>query len=94
MKAKSVFTTIKTNLQKNRVAQLQLTVIVLTLILYIFFLVYQQAIMEIGLIRKQILIVDIIMAVGLIIEILYFGWEVYKYKQQEENKEGHKPESV
>ena len=83
MSSGRLFSIIKNNLKKNRVLQLQLYAIFLTICLYIFFLIYQRTVFQISVVKTKLTLINIFLAIGLIIEITHFGWKLYKNKSYE-----------
>ncbi|MHA1685038.1 MAG: hypothetical protein ACTSYD_01390 [Candidatus Heimdallarchaeaceae archaeon] len=87
MAPERLFHNIKNNLRRNRVFQLQLGVIFLTISLYIFFLIYQRTIFQIAFLKTQLILINIFLAIGLIVEIAYLGWKIYKDKSDSQTSQ-------
>lgn len=87
MASERLFHNIKNTLRRNRVFQLQLGVIFLTISLYIFFLIYQRTIFQIAFLKTQLILINIFLAIGLIVEIAYLGWKIYKDKSDNQTSQ-------
>ena len=65
----------------------QLLMILLTLIVYAVFLSIQQFLFEFEDFRNKIIIINVLLCVGIGMEIGYFVWKIYKRKKKSEKKE-------
>ena len=68
----------------------QLLMILLTLIVYAVFLSIQQFLFEFEDFRNKIIIINVLLCVGIGMEIGYFVWKIYKRKKKSEKKEDKK----
>jgi predicted membrane protein len=62
---------------------IQLLMLILTIIIYGVFLSVQQFLFPFEGFRNNIIIINVLLAVGLIVEIVYFIWEVRKKQKKE-----------
>jgi type VI protein secretion system component VasK len=61
---------------------IQLLMLILTIIIYGVFLSVQQFLFPFEGLRNKIIIINVLLAVGLIVEIGYFVWEVRKKQKK------------
>ena len=81
----------------DKAAGIQLTMILLTIVVFSFFLSFQKFLLGFeGLITK-IIIVDVLLGLGILIEVSYFIWHTNKQgketNEEEKSKEEDKKES-
>ncbi len=75
----------------DRAAGIQLTMILLIVVAYGVFLSVQKFLFNFESFRAKIVIIDVLLAAGILIEIVYFIWHTYK-TDKKKNKE-IKPDS-
>jgi hypothetical protein len=69
----------KRNLRKlDQASSVHLIMLLLTMIVYIVFLSVQQFLFSFEGLRNKIIIINVLLAVGMVIEIGYFVWEIRK----------------
>jgi hypothetical protein len=69
----------KRNLPKlDQASSVHLIMLLLTMIVYIVFLSVQQFLFSFEGLRNKIIIINVLLAVGMVIEIGYFVWEIRK----------------
>jgi hypothetical protein len=64
--------------QLNQASTVHLIMLLLTVIVYIVFLSVQQFLFSFEALRNKIIIINVLLAVGLGIEVAYFIWEIRK----------------
>lgn len=66
----------------DRAASIQLFMIVVVIISYIMFLIFQQYLLSFEYLLSKLVIINILLAAGIVMEISYFIWTMYKKKKK------------
>jgi hypothetical protein len=82
MNQKTEKTKRKTFVSLDRTASIQLSMIVVVIISYIMFLILQRYLFSFEYLLPKLIIINVLLAAGIVMEISYFIWTMYKKKKK------------
>ena len=78
----------------DKAASIQLIMITIVIIAYVMFLIFQRYLFSFESLQSKLLIVNILLAAGIVMEISYFIWTMHKKRKKAELKAKKKTATV
>ena len=90
MNQKTGKTNRSTFISLDRAAAIQLFMITVVIIAYVMFLIFQRYLFSFEVLLSKLIMVNVLLAAGIVMEISYFVWTIYKKKKKLEAKSNSK----
>ena len=90
MNQKTGRTKINTFTSLDRATAIQLFMITGYIIAYVMFLIFQRYLFSFEVLLSKLIMVNVLLAAGIVMEISYFVWTIYKKKKKLEAKSNSK----
>ncbi|MCK5304877.1 MAG: hypothetical protein KAJ72_06485 [Candidatus Heimdallarchaeota archaeon] len=90
MNQKTGRTKINTFTSLDRATAIQLFMITVVIIAYVMFLIFQRYLFSFEVLLSKLIMVNVLLAAGIVMEISYFVWTIYKKKKKLEAKSNSK----